>query len=89
MRRWSRPGMEGGEDEHCTIWQYNDDDDIYKTEAFLINSTQNISIHRCVQTHIIQICSGVTRGKVLNGELYAQRFFSNDWREICMKQPES
>ena len=23
--------------------------------------------------HIIQICSGITRGRVLNGELYAQR----------------
>ena len=25
-------------------------------------------------THIIQICSGITRGRVLNGELYTQRF---------------
>ena len=24
--------------------------------------------------YIIQMCSGVTRDKVLNGELYAQRF---------------
>ena len=23
---------------------------------------------------VIQICSGITRGRVLNGELYAQRF---------------
>ena len=51
--------------------------------------------------HIIQIYSGITRGRVLNGELYAQRLqkliylylftdcfmiCSDDWREIFMKQ---
>ena len=54
---------------------------------------------------IIQIYSGITRGKVLNGELYVQRLqfiymylntdcfmkislqiYSEDWREIFMKQ---
>ena len=51
--------------------------------------------------HIIQIYSGITCGRVLNGELHAQRLqkliylylftdcfmiCSDDWREIFMKQ---
>ena len=30
------------------------------------------------QLHIFQICSGITCGRVLNGELYAQRFQTAD-----------
>ena len=33
------------------------------------NQTIQIKI---LQGHMIQICSGITRGRVLNGELYAQ-----------------
>ena len=32
---------------------------------------QPLHIHN---PYIIQICSGLTRGRVLNGELYTQRF---------------
>ena len=43
--------------------------------------------------HIIQICSGITCGRVLNGEFYAQRLQKLDYRspvdcrEIYMTQP--
>ena len=35
-------------------------------------------------SHIIQICSGITRGILLNEELYTQNPIA--WREIFMKQ---
>ena len=34
----------------------------------------NISTLKLIKKYIIQICSGITRGRVLKGELYAQRF---------------
>ena len=42
-----------------------------------------------MEIYIIQIYSGTTRGRVLNGELYAITICSNDWREIFMKQSVS
>ena len=31
-------------------------------------------VFTCNMPHIIQMCSGIIGGRVLNGELYAQRF---------------
>ena len=56
----------------------------------LSTSGQVLLHHRnnAIHVHVIQICSGITRGRVLNGELYAQKLqiCSDDWREISMKQ---
>ena len=38
----------------------------------LINTPFVFEVYKCT-LHIIQICSGITRGTVLSGELYAHR----------------
>ena len=44
-----------------------------------------------IHCHIIQICSGITSGRVLDGELLYTKIlevnlFAFDWREVFMKQ---
>ena len=43
-----------------------------KIEVY-IESTFNLASLKFMILHIIQICSGITRGRVLSGELYVQR----------------
>ena len=38
-------------------------------------------------TYIIQLCSGIMRGRVLNGELYAQRFQKLIQRHLAVFVP--
>ena len=44
-------------------------------------SVMNKNMFTSKPNHIIQFCSGITRDRVLSGELYPE-----DWREIFMKQ---